>query len=331
MHAMTHRQHILVLRGGALGDFVLTLPVLQALRAARPDAGLTLAAYPHACRLAAAGGLADACLSLDAPWAARLFAADCAPLDGDAAGIIRDSAAILSCLHDPDGVVERNLRRMARGRVAAWPALVTAGHAADHFAGALAALGIPPPAPAVPRLTLPPARLRTGRERLAAYGERVVTLHPGSGSPRKNWPAERFADLARRLMRNGLGRPVWVVGEADAAAWDEVRRLVPGAPVIREPDVVELAALLAAAACHVGNDSGVTHLAAAVGTPTVALFGPTDPGRWCPRGKRVRILRAPEGRLDGLAVEPVLAAAAETVPAQAGPATAEPAGRGLSS
>ncbi len=101
-----------------------------------------------------------------------------------------------------------------------------------------------------------------------------IAIHPFSGSPRKNWPLENFEELARRLERHA---PVaWCV-EPD------------GSP--RIDDLYELACWLARARLYAGNDSGISHLAAAVGTPVVAWFGPTDPKVWAPRGASVTVVR----------------------------------------
>jgi len=106
-----------------------------------------------------------------------------------------------------------------------------------------------------------------------------VVIHPFSGSPRKNWPLENFRALAAQLGQNA---PVhWCRGPEDPA--------LPGAVEIG--DLFHLACWLAQAGLYVGNDSGVTHLAAAVGTPVLALFGPTDPAIWAPRGPHVQIGR----------------------------------------
>ena len=109
--------------------------------------------------------------------------------------------------------------------------------------------------------------------------ERVAVIHPFSGSPRKNWPLERFRALARGLER--VMRIEWRRGPEDPE--------LDGAVVTE--DLYELACRLARASLYVGNDSGITHLAAAVGAPVLALFGPTDPAVWAPRGDHVRIAR----------------------------------------
>jgi ADP-heptose:LPS heptosyltransferase len=106
-----------------------------------------------------------------------------------------------------------------------------------------------------------------------------VVIHPFSGSPSKNWPLEQYRRLARELEQRLPVR--WCAGP------DE-----PLPEATRFENLYELAQWLSGARLYVGNDSGITHLAAAVGTPVVALFGPTDPAVWSPRGQRVRVLRS---------------------------------------
>jgi heptosyltransferase III len=120
-----------------------------------------------------------------------------------------------------------------------------------------------------------------GVPRIECAGERedYAVIHPFSGSPRKNWPLEKFRALADKLERVMPVR--WCAGEEDPP--------LPGA--VRIDDLYELGCWLAKARLYIGNDSGITHLAAAVGTPVLALFGPTDPDVWAPRGQHVRVGR----------------------------------------
>jgi ADP-heptose:LPS heptosyltransferase len=106
-----------------------------------------------------------------------------------------------------------------------------------------------------------------------------AVIHPFSGSARKNWPLEKFRQVARGLERRLPVR--WCAGPEDP----------PLEGAVRIDDLYELACWLASARLYIGNDSGITHLAAAVGTPVLALFGPTDPGVWAPRGPNVRVAR----------------------------------------
>jgi hypothetical protein len=120
-----------------------------------------------------------------------------------------------------------------------------------------------------------------------------AVIHPFSGGARKNWPLDRFQALAKRLHI-----PVrWCAGPEE-----------PLAEAMRFDDLYQLALWLAEARLYIGNDSGITHLAAAVGTPVVAVFGPTDPAVWGPRGQCVRVAGG-NGRWPG--IDEVLAAAEE--------------------
>jgi hypothetical protein len=134
-----------------------------------------------------------------------------------------------------------------------------------------------------------------------------VLIHPGSGGEAKRWPRERFEALASALDEEGL--PVQLVlGLVEWQQWGDVALRhwcgELGAQVLRSPG--ELARSMSGARAYVGNDSGPTHLAARLGLPTLALFGPTSPARWMPRGPRVHVL-APESpeAMDWLAVERV--------------------------
>jgi lipopolysaccharide heptosyltransferase III len=124
-----------------------------------------------------------------------------------------------------------------------------------------------------------------------------VVIHPFSGSNRKNWPLDLYQELARRLSPNTVE---WIVGPEEQ---------LEGAH--RFEKLHDLAAWLGGAKLYIGNDSGITHLAAALGIPTLALFGPTDPAKWAPRGENVRVLHSPV--IADLRVETVLAASRAVV------------------
>lgn len=147
-----------------------------------------------------------------------------------------------------------------------------------------------------------PADQRDAVERTPELPPGFVAVHPGSGSRSKNWPIERFAAVARRLSG---GRP-WLLalGPAEAEVPD-----VEGSIVARDWPVRTLGAALSRAGLFLGNDSGASHLAAASGAPTLALFGPTDPARWAPVGPSVATLRAPSAALTDLGLDDVERAA----------------------
>ncbi len=123
-----------------------------------------------------------------------------------------------------------------------------------------------------------------------------VVIHPGSGSGTKNWPLEKYVALAQDLESSGR-EVTWCLGPAELEREQEAFSRIPNsAPRIVTDSLVDLAAHLAAARNYIGNDSGITHLAAAVGCPTIALFGPTNPKVWAPR--RCRVLSFEESNTD---------------------------------
>lgn len=183
------------------------------------------------------------------------------------------------------------------------------GHASQWLGRPLESLGLSA-AELPPSYEPGPDETRSAGELRARLPDRFLAVHPGSGSAAKNWPVERFSALVDALT---AGQPwLLVQGPADDASATPLRML-PRAVVASGWPLRALGALLGCAGLYVGNDSGVTHLAAAWGAPTLALFGPTDPAVWGPLGERTTSLRSPNGRLDGLDVAEVIAAAMRLV------------------
>jgi len=129
-----------------------------------------------------------------------------------------------------------------------------------------------------PALPIPPGGI-PHIEVPAAAVENFAAIHPFSGSAKKNWPLENFRRVAEHLEM-----PVkWTAGPEEALE-----------DAVRFGDLYELAAWLSTARLYLGNDSGISHLAAAVGAPVVAIFLSTDPKIWAPRGPRVTVLIDPD-------------------------------------
>jgi len=283
---------VLLARTGALGDVLLMRTALWWLRAGGHAVTLLAPARTASLLVGAHASQADVLLDADSPSAARLFGGELPPewaehLGTCAAAVVYSRSAELAAALSaaiPD---------------VRWHAPQPAGrHAADWLCQPLAGLA-EAPASSVPDLPVTPPSPVSGRSR------DFVAIHPGSGSPGKNWSTERFAEVARGLEPDLTC--VWVRGPAEAG----LGPAPAGATELAGAALPALAAKLAAARLYLGNDSGSSHLAAAVGTPTLALFGPTDPALWAPRGRRVRVLRAPDGRLESLTVAAVLEAARE--------------------
>ena len=248
----------LIIRPGAIGDFILSLPALEGLTANYTEVWTTARTVPLV-------RFADRARAISSTGLDRL-------------GVTEPPPQLLDELRSFDSIVSwyGANRPEFRGVVgefglpfrffAALPPDHGGMHAADFYleqvrtVAACASDGIP--------------RIRCAVERAD-----FAVIHPFSGSPRKNWPLENFRALARELGRTLPVR--WCAGSEDPPLEDAVRF----------DDLYDLACWLASARLYVGNDSGITHLAAAVGTPVLALFGPTDPAVWGPRGPHVQIGR----------------------------------------
>lgn len=289
---------ILVIRGGALGDFILTLPVFAALRAQFPAARVEVLGYPHIARLSLAGGLAHAVHPIEARPLARFFARG-ASLDPAVASFFAGFAVIVSFLYDPDCVFQDNVALCSKAQFLVGPHRPNERedlHAADTFLSPLQRLAIFD-ADTTPRLQAEPAPLGPGR---------WIAAHPGSGSEAKNWPERRWAELLATVLNESDRNILLVGGEAEG---DRLQRLAAGLPparlhVARSVPLDALASRLRACELFVGHDSGITHLAAAVGLPCIALWGPSNPRLWRPRGNHITLVQDEAG-LPGLATPAV--------------------------
>ena len=118
-------------------------------------------------------------------------------------------------------------------------------------------------------------------------------IHPGSGSPDKNWPLERFLETANQLKESRKVQPIFLWGPVEQGSGLMLKSEIQtrGWPILEGFSLTLLAGVLSHCVGYLGNDSGVSHLAAALGLPTVVLFGPTDPGLWSPQGILVRVLK----------------------------------------
>lgn len=262
---------ILVLRGGALGDFLVTLPALALLRGRWPEAQIELIGNFPAASLALSAGLLDAAHSQhEARWAALYGAA---PLPPALAGWLAGFDLVLNFWPDPDGELVRRFPARSGQTVLSAAALPTLSPAAAHYCAPLQQLGLIPVTFLYPLHTPGPEPW-------------LVGLHPGSGSPTKNWPPDRWLALAHWLEHELHLELLIISGEAESGG-----TLAGVGRHARNLPLDQLADQLARCRLFLGHDSGVSHLAAAVGVPCILLFGPTDPAMWAPPGPRVQALK----------------------------------------
>lgn len=270
-------------------------PAINALRKSLPEGQIDLMGHRERIELLVGPWGADQALEVEGSGLHYLFEMGREPPPG-----VRERFGsydlVVAFAAPGDYALAENLSACGAREVHAFlpfPPLTDRTHAAEHLMNCLAGAGL---AERVATVSLPVSEQErtAGRERLTEYGiadERIVILAPGSGSSDKNWSPKRFARLAIGLSELGL-RPVLMEGPADRDALAMVReRLQSEIPVLAGDSPLKLKGILANAALFVGNDSGPTHLAAALGVPCVAVFGPTDPGVYEPRGERVAIVR----------------------------------------
>jgi heptosyltransferase-3 len=291
------RGRILVIRGGAIGDFILTLPVLTALRERFPETHLEVLGYPHIAGLALSGGLVDRVQPIEARGLAAFFAAGGA-LDSQVADYFGRFDIIISYLFDPDRIFQTNVAQCSRAQFIVGPHRpneMERLHATEIYLKPLERLAIFDANPA-PRLAVNAPSMIAKR----------LAVHPGSGSERKNWPEENWAALLKALCAMTSIDLLLVGGEAEGKRLERLAAKLPPerVTVLRSVPLPELAVQLAGCNGFVGHDSGISHLAAALGIPVLVLWGQTQAEIWRPRGESVRLLRASKG-LDGLPMERV--------------------------
>ena len=294
---------ILVIRGGAIGDFILTLPAIRLLREGFPRHRIEIVGYRHICALADGRYYAEATRCMEyAPMAG--FFNPRSDLDPGLASYFASFDRVVSYLFDPDGFFEGNLRRCGvKNLTCADPRVDGSIHAARHLAQPLELLGLLLDNPAAEFFPSEADRAEAANL-LAGCEPPFVAIHPGSGSEKKNWPLERWEELARS-RRNAPGTLLVVGGESDSRCIAALRTALQGTGNVRFLEnlpLCTLGAVFSRCALFVGHDSGISHLAAAAGAPGLLLFGPTDPEIWAPKNPGVEIL---QGNLGDLAVSEV--------------------------
>ena len=291
------RGRILVIRGGAIGDFLLTLPALAALRSQFSEAHLEVLGYPHIAQLALAGGIVDRVQPIEARELAGFFAAH-GELDAATVDYFARFDIVLSYLFDPDDIFKTNVARCTRAQFIQGPHRPDETeriHATQVYLKPLERLAIFAANP-VPRLSLNPQTSTLNQ----------IAIHPGSGSEKKNWAESNWAVLLQRLSADTTANLLLVGGEAEG---DRLERLAAKLPpervkIARSLPLTDLAGRISGSATFIGHDSGISHLAAALGLPTLVLWGDTIEDIWRPQGEHVVIIRE-EGGLGALTVERV--------------------------
>jgi ADP-heptose:LPS heptosyltransferase len=297
---------ILCIHQGALGDFILAVPAIRALREHLQPTWLEIMGHPWILPLVSGPPYADAVTDINRAQMALLFQKGAAFPEALQAYLGAFDAAFY---FGRSASFARNLRYGGIRKTFILPPFpARQQHLIDHHLCSLAKLGISAPS-STPELFLQDEAREEAEEFLRARGresDEIIALHPGAGGRTKVWPPQRFAALGRVLARESK-RLLIIQGPADEEVVQEVVTGLKGTPylVVHDVPITHVAALLSHVSLFVGNDSGCSHLAAALGVVTLALFGPTDPAVWAPRGNRAFYLKK-GGSIDTIEVADVL-------------------------
>ncbi len=277
-------KRILIARGGAIGDFILTLPVFQAVKGSFPQVTLGCLSPAGRGEIAQMAGLADEIRNIDDRCWASFFVRD-GQLDGVACKWLSSFGCIISYFHDPNETWKTNVARVSDAFYLGGchqPGEMSDVSASITLLKALEPMGIFHADP-VPRIIYSGAVLKP----------ETIALHPGSGSESKNWPEEYWCQLIALLLEQGNMELMLVGGEAETK---RVRRLGGKFPnprlrlLLNEP-LTNVVRELAGCRIFIGHDSGITHLAAALGVRCVVLWSQTNERVWRPLGELVHILK----------------------------------------
>jgi heptosyltransferase-2 len=297
-------RRVLVIFPGALGDLMCLMPALAAISRRHPGASVELMARFELARLAAGRTVVARGHSIDAREVGELFTeagadSDETSVNSNARRFFADFDRIYSFFASDDRRFRARLAAATDGHVSFHPFRPGAeGHVSAAYLRATEIEIDETALPVYPRLEPTPDDLAAAARAIVQSkcgSSNLIVIFPGSGSPGKNWPAEKFVVLASKLSlsTSNRSRVAVILGPAEISLEPIFRE--SGVPVLKHLDLPTVAAIARVASAFVGNDSGVSHLAAAAGASGVVIFGPTDPARWGPRlpdaGGQIGILR----------------------------------------
>lgn len=266
---------VLIVHQGALGDLVLCFPALAALK--KYFQYIHLLCQDRLGKLSAHLGLAERHFPIESAVFASLYAESADPKVREM--LMRYDAIVLFSFSQQ---LRKSICRITKKDsylIAPRPDISQKIHVSRHILSGLAGCGLLRPNDIIPIIH---------DFRYENADPAKILIHPGSGSPRKNWHLSNFIRVFESLTIQDK-KPEFVIGPAEELLKTDLKNI---GITHQHSDLTEFADLLKNAGGFIGNDSGATHLAAFLGVPTAAIFGPSDPDRWKPVGRSVKVLRA---------------------------------------
>jgi Glycosyltransferase family 9 (heptosyltransferase) len=260
----------LIIHPGALGDVLQAVPALLGLRGSAAGAPLVFAGQPRLGRLLVELHVVDEARAFDGLGLSTLFTD--APVSDTLAELSRRFVRVVSWFGSRDATYRARLAALGPETIVAPPVPVDDTPVWRHLVSTLGPWSVAPPEPIAP--------LRVAER---APSGSALLVHPGSGGAWKQWPVARYAEVIRAVSKRRSLDVLVHQGPADAEAAQRLLALLAGrAAMLIEPELPRLAAVLSSARAYLGGDSGVSHLAATVGAPSVILFPPATRRRWEP-------------------------------------------------
>ena len=313
------REKILVIHQGALGDVILCFPALRSLKQGT-GASVALLCNDQVGKIAHELKIAEAHFPVESARFCSLFSND---MSHEMKGLVSNYDTIV--LMGFSGDTAKGIRQHHKGqtyRITPRPPAEAETHVAIHVIEQLQARGLLTKRKDIASHASQPGESLFGdstwhrpKSRISNHSPHIqadpslfdypaidqsenkqprnlLLIHPGAGSKRKRWPLEKFVEVAAALRGRNSKDVVFLVGPAEADLLPLIRNQTQDRFHVQQvEDLSEVTAFMKASRCFVGNDSGLTHLVAYVGLPTVAIFGPSSPKRWSPIGRATKVLR----------------------------------------
>ncbi len=279
---------IVVVRGGAIGDFIVTLPILSAVRNHWPDGRLEIIGQQNVIPLSLINGLADACWPLDSRLMAEFFVKE-GKLDLNMKAVFAGSRYVISYLHDPESVFAENVSRCGIGAFVCGSSFIEAGskiHIADQLFEPLANIGV--------HRNVTDFHFVLNDTRSSEFW---VAIHPGSGGEKKNWPEDKWAKLLIHIAAKTDYCFLIIGGEAEGRTINRLGKLLPPerTEIVQDIALVDLVPKMKSCALFMGHDSGITHLAGVLGMDRIILWGPSNKLVWGPRSGKFNLIEHRDG------------------------------------
>jgi ADP-heptose:LPS heptosyltransferase len=287
---------ILMIRRAALGDTIVTLPTLGILREHYPDAYTEVIGNREYWEIAHNRYYVNAISERETRFTNDLYSRD-GKQSKEFIDYCSSFDLIIAYVSDPDGIIEENLKRIRAKRTIIYPPFPKGDnlHAADYTAFVLREMGFSVNPPLFPKVCLSGEDRDFASQFLSSFMEYqpLVTMHPRTFGT-KGWAIEKFINIGRWIENSLNRKSIWIMGPAEEENIELIKSNFPSSPVLNLYSIPKVAAVLSFSHLYFGCDTGISHLAAAVGARVLALFGPTNPLVWCPRGERVWIIKADE-------------------------------------